>query len=219
MITGSQYTTPDGATGDDRIYGRFEGQTCLGTPCAIICERIEDCDPRAVDMLGQAGVFRRGGVAIHISGKNPYGQRSGPGYIRALAMYAFDWGGRKDHPSGIGANGPEPACIHTWDAPGERGCHFEPGKWQHHAFYGGCDFMVTAEGLLRWAGDGRRFTPQDVCEAIDALRPDSISKLAADKQHISAVRRLLEAEVDVSNTTCRPAVLRRAGRWTYYWER
>ena len=111
---GSLYTVPASATGDARIYGRFEGQRILGQPCAITVERLEDSDERALDLLKRP-TFRRVGSAIHISGLDPFGKRTGPGFIRALGMYSIDYLGREDHPSGCGSDAPEAVAILTWD--------------------------------------------------------------------------------------------------------
>lgn len=198
MIGGSVYTGRDGDKqgSPESVYGRFEEQQILGMRCAIVCERIDDGDPRAVDMLGCA--MRRGRVAIHISGKDPMGDRTGPGFIRELCMNSVDWLGREDRCSGLGCAEPEPAAIVTWDAANHR----RPGEYMHHAFWGGTDGYVSFDGIYQWWTSAirdadARLTHRAVCEELE--RRTGRPGWYCESQHTAAIGRLLNEMVGVSN--------------------
>jgi len=213
---GSVYSVPDDAVGDARVYGRFEGQRILGSPCVITVERLDDGDPRALDLLRVPG-FRRVGAAIHISGLDPFGQRTGPGFIRALGLYSIDWHGREEHPGGLGCAEPEPVAILTWDGDAG-GTYHRRDDWQHHVHYGACGSVLTLQALADLFDD--TFGPEDVCRRADEIQGRSRCLTYCEPQHIRAVRRLLDTHVGVQNNHIQPrATLRRASRWAYRWER
>lgn len=196
---GSIYSVPeDAAPGSDAcVYGRFMGQQILGKRCTITCERLEDGDPRAVDILGYA--LRRGRVAIHISGKDDFGQRTGPGFVREMALYSVDWlGHEEDRCSGLGCAEPEAAAIVTSDDN-----HRRPERYRHHCFYSGTDGFVSFDGIWQWWWSGERrdvnalLTPRLVCEEMD--RRHERSWTYVELQHLRAVGRLLEGMVGVNN--------------------
>lgn len=238
MTAGSFYRSRDGESPSDpgACFGRFEDQRILGIRCAIEADRIDDGDPRALDMLGRP--MRRGQVAIHISGMTPFGGRTGPGFVRELAIYRVDWLGNEERrASGFGCAGPEAGAIVTWDG-GARGkeswpaSHQRPEAWRHHAMFSACDGFVTIDGIYHWWTTGIRdadasLTPLAVCEEL-TRRADRSWCDFTDRQHVSAVRRLLDGMVGVSNPAGgtivvdgRQAVLRRrarAGVRFYEWE-
>jgi hypothetical protein len=216
-FSGSRYSARDGSPGDP--FGAFSNQRVLGHPCTIRVEPLPDGDPRAEDLLGWP--MRRGGPAIHISGLDPYGAPTGPGFVRELGLYAIDWLGREDHPSGLGCRGPEAVALATWD-----GVHQSREQWAHHAFWGRCRGYVTARGIYNLFGPDKAFTPMMICSEMN--RRDSQYRHYTDRQHVSAVRRLLETMIGVSNVSAgaivqdptRPlwgVALERAGRWGYRW--
>jgi len=218
---GSTYSVPTAAQGDDRVYGTFRNCAVLGHWCTIHVDRLPDGDPQVADMLGFGGVFTRGGVAIHISGKDDYGAKTGPGFIRAIGLYRVEWIGAGDHAAGLGCYKPEPAVIASWDS-GPAGNGHRSNIWQHHAFFGGASHFVALKGVYRWWQVHRRgFGAQDVCEAIDNVRGHKRGDTGSvqDRQHISAVRRLLDGCVNVQSVaTPLGAMLVRVGRWTYAFE-
>lgn len=220
---GSVYVVPDNAAGDARVFGRFDSQRILGYPCSIVVDPLDDHDPQTADIFGRGGVFHRHGIAIHISGKDPFGKRTGPGFIRAIGAYAIDWLGRESPCAGLGCRHAETAAIVTWDGD-ITGRGHRDDRWQHHALWSDSRGYITLAGLLEWwRGDRERrtFTPRDVLAWIDNERGDApgstLSLTSPDGQHTRAVRRLLESSVGVSNNGL-PATLRRMGRWSYCWE-
>lgn len=219
----SLYTVPIDATGDERIYGTFTEQRILGYPCTIKVDEVSDNNPAVRDMLGQAAVMR-GDAAIHISGLDPFGKKTGPGFIRAIGNVEVEFSlpsQKEDPPAGLGCRGPEVAVIVSWDSD-EMGNGHRSDIWQHHSLFSGVDHWITLRGLLGWCKGSSRiyefgFTPRDVCEAIDRIgRREGCMRTAGDRQHESAVRRLLETLVDVQNTKLDGFMLGRSGRWNYY---
>ena len=204
--------------GRPRVFGLFENQIIMGYKCSIKCEQVPDGDARCVDMLGMAGAFRVGGLAIHISGLNSYGYPVDARHIDAIGIYEIVWpgDGKKPHEpnssfSGFGCDGPEPAVI--------------LGGEMKHAMWSACDYFATLEGIYRWGREKGDFTPKDICTEIDKLsRRNTWDRLAESPQHTRAVRRLLEAAVGLSNHNI-PSVsgkigctmIERVGRWAYRW--
>ena len=204
--------------GRPRVFGVFENQQIMGYKCSIKCEQAEDGDERFIDMLGMAGVFRVGGMAIHISGLNSYGYPVGARIINAIGIYEIVWpgDGKKPHEpnssfGGLGCDGPEPTII--------------TGGEMKHAMWSACDYFVTLEGVYRWGRGLQEFTPKDICVAIDKRqRRNTWDRLAESSQHTRAVRRLLEESVGLSNHNI-PTVsgkvgsteIQRVGRWAYRW--
>lgn len=217
-LRGSKYSVPLDEKGDDRVYGIFSFQRILGCACTITTVPLPDYSPAAVDLLGNWGAFGHNGGAIHISGLDPFGKRTGPGFIKAIGGYVVVFE-RTDHPSGLGTNGVEPACIVTWDGDASGRFH-RTDDWQHHAMFGGTRSYVTLAGVLRWCGLHDRlggFGPDDICEWLDARREGYVQY--RDRQHVAAIRRLLESFVGVSNNYLpETAILRRKGRWSYHWD-
>lgn len=215
-------------------FGVFEGQRILGFPCTVHCERIKDGDSRAKDIFGQAAM-RRGGTAIHISGKNRFGHRTGPGFIRELCMYRIDWHGALDPPVGLGCRGPEAACIVTWDDPGWPDVHYRPEQYMRHVFWDACNSFVSFDGVFFWWESQHKFmqggplTPQKVCKEIDSRRGRKRGDVLSvqEPEYYKVVRRLLEGMVGVQNNAPAPdphrpyhkVVLHRVGRWGYGWRR
>ncbi len=219
---GSLYTVPEEAVGEARIYGLFKDQRILGYPCDIECVRVEDNDPEVRDLLGYAGV-QRGDVAIHVSGFDPFGKKTGAGFIRALGRQQIHWNRehhRENPPAGLGCREPEVCMIVTWDHTGAGRGHRDESIWQHHIFWGGSKAYLSMRGVHAWwRADGfREFSVRDLAERIDRGRP-SYLKTAGVQQHEAAFRRMLECEVGVSNNKLPrdhgQVVLRRVGRWTY----
>jgi hypothetical protein len=213
-------TVPEDAKGDARIYGTFQNQMILGYPCTVKIESLPDNDSRIKDILGFSEI-RRKMAAIHISGVDPFGKHTGPGFIQAIGFYQIEFKNKTQRkPSGLGCDGPEAALIVTWDQDYHH-------RWEHHAFFSGADHIVTLGGIYEWwrtTGKGS-FGPQEICASIDELRGytnDSVMSLCNSKQHVRAVRRLLESSLDVNNNHIgsdnnRP-ILRRIGRWQYEWQ-
>ena len=211
-MTGSVYRVPDEAKGEARIYGTFPNQRILGSACSITVERLEDGHIAAIDEMGIGGVFNRGGVAIHISGLDSFGDKAGPGIIKHIGLYCVAWDNPEGHkPCGFGCDGPEPGVILA-DESGY--CE------EHHAMMSGCDSFVTLEGIYRWCDQNGvgAFSPAELCADMDR-RADRFWKFG--KQQIASVRRLLEYGL-VSGLPAHPVigdgkVLDRIGRWKYCW--
>ena len=217
---GSVYAVPADAAGEAAVYGEFGGCRILGHECSIVVERAGVDADQAPDILGRPNVWALGGHAIHISGLDTFGQRTGPGFVRALGRYRVQWASEPasphDRPSGLGCREPEWAAIVSWDGDATGRGHRDD-RWQHIAHWGCVRGFLTGEGLRReWVAQGRpTFRAGDVLEWIDARRDMRRSMaLAGDRQHSSAVRRLCETMVGVSNHPW-PWVLRRSGRWAY----
>jgi len=87
--------------GQDPVYGAWPDQCILGLRCTIRAEEMPSGDLRAMDALRVPGSFRRGGMAMHVSGRDKFDGHTGPGFIRALAMYSIDWGGANDIPTDL----------------------------------------------------------------------------------------------------------------------
>jgi hypothetical protein len=221
-MMGSRYVVPADAgpdpTGqrpDSRIYGAFPGCSVLDYSCTIHVEELPNRVPVA-DILGRTGVFSRGGLAIHISGRDSFGAQTGPGTIRALGRYRVEWA--RDYastPSGLGCREPEPAVIVSWD--GDDGSGHDDDRWAHIVHWGCVRGYLTAWGLYREAvARGLPvFTANNVLEWIDERRQSRRWwRLAGDKQHITTVRRLCEHLVshDVVGSGWG---LERRGRWSY----
>lgn len=208
----SEYRTPAGAKGEARIYGDFPGCLLLGSPCTIKAAKQRDGWNEATDALGFSGVFARTGLAIHVSGRDDYGQKTGPGFVRGLARYSIDWLGSKSHPSGLGCHKPEPAAIVTCD-----GGHRDPNEYHRVDRWTGCDYVFTLAGVLQWArtvNDGKEFTPVDILTWIDAMKKRTYP--LNESLHIATLRRLLEGAVGVSNNGLKNT-LHRSSRWRYVW--
>lgn len=216
-MSGSLYSARPGEPGQP--FGEFTGQRILGQACTIRVTPAEDGALPFQDMIGCP--MRRGRAAIHISGVDPFGKKTGPGFVRELGWYEEDYLGRKDHPSGLGSNGKAPAALVTWD-----GVHQRQEEWAHHAFWGACNGYVTLDGVYGLVGPGKTFHPRDICLALE--RRTGRSDWYNTRQHVSAIRRLLEGMVGVSNVAAgaivpgpsRPlwgCVLARIGRWQYFW--
>lgn len=218
---GSIYTVPEDAVGEARIYGLFKSQRILGYPCDIECIRVDDCDPSVQDIFG-FDMVTRGDSAIHVSGLDPFGRKTGPGFIRALGRQQIHWqlpSHIESPPSGLGSRGPEVGMIVSWDADAAGSGH-RSDVWQHHVFWSAPKSFLTLRGVHRWwrnqgMGD---FSVGDLAARLDAGRK-SYLRVSGDVQHEGAFRRLLEGHVGVSNNRLPgdhgPAVLRRVGRWRY----
>ena len=221
MSYSTEYIISEDAVGESRYFGKFPGCHILGTPCTINVDALPDASPVAVDILGYP-TFRRNGMAIHISGLDAFGNKAGAGHIRALGMYSVGWTGRASGlpglPSGLGCRASEPAVIVS------SGCR----QWQHHAMFSRCDSFLTLEGVFNWAGASSVhpdwvFEPSDIMNTLNSKRVDT---WLYERQHLAAIRRLLEDCVDVSNNGILSddgkigvACLQRDGRWAYRWHR
>ena len=221
MSYSTEYVIPEDATGEARYFGSFPGCRILGTPCTINVSSLPDASPVAVDILGYPA-FRRNGMAIHISGLDTFGKKANSGHIRSLGMYSVAWTGRAPGlpglPSGLGCRAPEPAVIVSNG--------FQ--DWGHHAMFSRCDSFLTLEGVFEWAGASSVrpdwvFEPADIMNTLNSKRVDT---WLYEKQHLSAIRRLLEGCVDVSNNGILSddgkigvAAIQRSGRWGYQWRR
>lgn len=212
----SRYAVPDTAAGNDRIYGRFADCQIIGKPCEIEATRLICGADVCVDALGVAGVFRRDGMAIHMSGINDAGEQTGPGFIRALSAYRVHWSG--DHGSntaGLGCNGQDdPAAIVTCDSDRHGDSHYRPELWCHHAYYSPCSSFFTLAGIVELMKVGQVFSPASILKAADARLGRRSPMLLAERPHTTAMRRLLEEAVGVTNTI-HGVMLTRAGRWSY----
>lgn len=178
---GSMYVVPDDAQGEARVFGTFGGCRVLGSACTIQVDRLEDNDSAARDILGYAS-FRVGGLSIHVSGLDDYGEKTGAGVIRAIGMYQVKWATPGHHATGTGCDRPDPAVIVQHDGD----------DWQHFVFFHAADAFFTLDGIREWAREteGNSFTPREVIEWLNARR-SRYSPL--DKQHVGAVKRLLDA--------------------------
>ncbi len=217
----SYYKVPDTAAGRDRIYGSFPGCRILGHDCTITIDELPDRDPQVADLGGNGTVFRRGGYAIHISGLDPYGTKTGPGFIRAIGLYSIRWHDTDSPPAGLGWRRPEPAAIVSWDGDVTGRSH-RTDEWQHFAMFERCRSIVTLDGIVDLLhtryGHDRPFRPLTICQLLDAVHGRSADDIMSytDKQHVRAVRRLLEAAVDVRNQYVNSDyTVRRSGRWAY----
>lgn len=200
-ITRGSYFTADSLS----CYGEWFNQVILGDGCTIRAKEAPDGDMHFVDALNQPGVFRRGGIAIHVSGFDVFGDKAQPGRIRAMAMYAVTWNRVGHHPSGLGCREQEPAVIVADGAATEK-------AWSHHVLYGSPRYFWTLEGIYHAFRDTGNFTPEDVV-AVANLEGRKL-----DKQHERSARLMLEACVDASNHGIPDAqALRRFGRWGYTW--
>lgn len=214
------YQIPRDAQGRDHYFGRFEGCAFFDQPCAIVVLPPTHDKP-VRDALGAP--MRVKDLAIHVSGFSPYGKKTGPGFIRAVGDYSVDWLGKDHRGAGFGFDGPEGACIVTWDDE-SIGTH-NTDEWQHVGFWSSSDCYISTAGLLSIAHDGLPFDAEYVVKGIDEVKREAQRRIFPDlsKQHERSVRRLLEALVGVSNqpSLCeRPWFhLERAGRWKYRWVR
>ena len=201
--------------GQDPVYGAWPDQCILGLRCTIRAEEMPSGDLRAMDALRVPGSFRRGGMAMHVSGRDKFGGHTGPGFIRALAMYSIDWGGANDIPSGLGCEEPEPAGIVSWDGSDGRG-HLDD-RWKIHAHYGGCSYFWTLEGIHAVFAACHRFDVADIIRhSNSAWRRDRV--MAYDDTQKRSCRRLLESSIGVNNHQIPgQPVLERVGRWDYRW--
>lgn len=211
----SVYAVPDAAQGDEWIYGTFPNCKLLGLPCTIKVEALRDGDDQAKDVMGFAGMFKRGSPAIHVSGRDPYGGQTGPGRIRAVGMYSIDWLGLPESkwPAGVGCREPEAVSIVTWDDS-----HFEPKKWQHHSFWTPCSSTFTLCGIWCKTVIGHPFSVDEILAWIDESQKRPSYLKLNEKPHTTALRRLLETMVGSHNNGLGDVVLRRHTRWTYVWE-
>ena len=193
----SIYWIPESETGRARYFGRFPDLQILGRKCEIAVMEKRDLHPDVVDILGYPS-FRVGGIAIHISGFDTFGQRQGPGRIRAIGMFrtVFE---KSPHPAGLGCRRPEPAVIVAPECKG----------WEHFAHFSASRYFLTLEGVLMWATsrDSSEFGLDDVCDGTG---------ITCDKNQRQAVRSLLETCVGVSNHNIpNGGVISRVGRWGY----
>lgn len=197
---------------ENPIYGSWSNQQIMGIyPCRITATEAADGDIRFVDALGCAGVFRRGGLAIHVSGRDLYGNDDYiPGRIRAMAIDEVAWPPHaRNKPSGLGCHAPEPAVI------------VYPGadviKWAHHAHYSDARYFWTLEGIWKATLNSKNFTPRDLCDLHDLSYPNSYTKYGSIQAR--SARRILEAVVGASNHGIegQPVLLRGPGRWAYHW--
>lgn len=196
--------------GQNRVYGSWENQQVMGIhPCTVEAVEAPNGDERFEDALGQRGAFRRGGLAIHVSGKDDFGSPTGPGWIRAMAMHQIHWPPHaRNIPSGLGCREPEPAVIVTSASRLD---------WQHHAHYDRTLYLWTLEGIWRATRDLREFTPRDLCDHHN-IKFQCRSYTKYDKTQEVSARRLLEGALAVSNHgIAGQPVLEHAGRWAYRW--
>ncbi len=208
----TEYLIPEGARGEARIYGDFPGCRLLGSPCTIRTEKQADGWDGATDATGFPGVFAHGGRAIHVSGRDVFGRKSGLGFIRGLARYSVDWLGSKDHPSGLGCHEPEAATIISFD-----GAHNTPERCYDLGFWGECRYIFTLAGVLCWArtvNEGKAFKPVDILKWIDAQKKRPLP--LNDPLHIAVLRRLLDGSVDIRKNGLKHTLCR-DGRWGYIW--
>lgn len=155
-------------TGDDPLYGEFHDCRILGDPCTIRVQRLEDGDARALDILGIPS-FRRGQLAIHVSGLDDRGKRSGGQPIRGIGMMECLWDRPGRHPSGTGCNGPEPVVMLDNGEPG------------HFAYWTRARGFITVAGIADRIKH-RLLSARGIVELTDVNGP----------KHVAAVRRLLE---------------------------
>lgn len=219
---GSLYTVSENAIGEERIYGMFKNQRILGYPCDIECWHVEDNDSGVLDILGYDCV-QRGDSAIHVSGLDPYGSKTGPGFIRAIGKQKIHWcyeQHQKDPPTGLGCREPEVCIIVSWDADTSGRGHRDDLIWQHHVFWSAAKTFLTLRGVHTWWRENtfQAFTVHDLAERIDQKRPYYL-RTAGKQQHERAFRRLLEGHIGVSNNKLPrergQVMLKRAGRGKY----
>lgn len=195
----------------DPVYGSWPKQQIMGIyPCTITATEAADGDIRFVDALGCSGVFRRGGLAIHVSGKDLFGHDDDAGRIRAMAIHEVHWPPHaRNKPSGLGCHVPEAAVIVSAD-PDSR-------VWGHHAHYSDTRYFWTLEGIWKATANAKAFTPRDLCHLHDLSYPKSYTKYGAIQER--SARRLLDAAVGASNHGIdgQPVLLRGPGRWAYHW--
>jgi hypothetical protein len=224
MFTGGYiavHPQPAGLVGKDRVYGTYGNQMLFGYPCSIRTIEIPDGDPRVIDAMGYAGTFRVGELAMHISGFNSYGAKAGAGRIEAIASYEVLWQTpdgripREKNASfgGLGCEGPDICAI--------------VGDPMHHAMFHEASYSVTLRGIHQWRkGDYYEyascayfgFSPEDVCARVDEVRASGIypTKFARQKQHTTAIRRLIEDAMRLGASIDGEELIR-YDRWRYRW--
>jgi hypothetical protein len=218
---GSKYTVPPDAVGDARFYGVFRAQSILGYVCDIAVVPVTDDHPEVRDILGVAQVCLLDS-AVHVSGIDPFGQRTGPGFVRAIGCMTICWQDERvaaSPPSGLGCRAPEIGIIVSWDGDAAGTAHRD-ATWQHHCFYAAPKGFLTLRGVFQWWRDNGygAFGVRDIARAVDAGRPNYL-RTEGEAQHEGAFRRLLEGHLGVSNTRLPrdrgQPVLQRVGRWEY----
>ena len=85
----------------------------MGETVELQIVSLQDGDLQIRDILGST--TRRSQAAIHISGFDPFGHKTGPGFIRAIGMYKTVFADGKKAFSGLGCDGAEPVLIVSWD--------------------------------------------------------------------------------------------------------
>ena len=137
-------------------YGVFGDQKILGVPATLTFSRIEDGDLRAKDIFGHP--ISRGDLAIHISGKDDYGQK----VDHAQEIRDIGWSTTEFHRPGVSMGGAEPhAAIITSD---------RAIKEYHISAWGRADGYLTMAGLnFEMKGYGG-FTAGVVARRLDSIR-------------------------------------------------
>ena len=205
------YTVPHGAEGLERVYGTFDDCRILGVPCTINVGMTPDGNSDCTDAFGFHGMFRRGCMAIHVSGRNQDGSHAQPGFIRALGHYEVVWPPHVTHPpAGFGCRKPEYGVIVS-DDPGY--------GWQHHSKFAPCSSFFTLLGVWCCTVVDEPFTVPGLLADADRRLKRRSPMLLDEKPHTVALRRLLETVLRVTNHNLGVgAMLKRSGRWGYVWE-
>lgn len=165
-------------------FGAFPGQILMGERATLTYERLEDGDPRAVDILGHP--IRRGMPAIHISCKDDFGSwLNEAGIVHEIAWSTTEF----ERPNAsMGGTDPEAVCI--------AGNRWDDEKWNptlHIARWSNASSYLTWDSLARAMVDRDFFHPRDVIERInDTPRQKSRSWQFDGPQHKRAVRVLLD---------------------------
>lgn len=183
MRYATEFHLPHDATGDARIWGRFEECYLFGQHVAIETKKLDNGDPRAVDILGVAGAFRRGEPCIHISGLHDDGSKilASP-HVAEIGIYRVDWLGKKRGCAGTGCSDPEAVISERYRSR---------AFWDLHS----CDSYVTLRGIVVTAARyGYNFDARTICALIQKSRPESLTDYSGPR-HVRAVRRLLDDAV------------------------
>lgn len=198
---GSLYTVPEDADGDELIFGDFAAQQILGYRCSIHVERVTEEQSakgtRFHDMLGVR--CARGDLAVHISGRDDFGDPGEAGEIEELGLYRRKLNeGQGRGPSGLGFGPEADAVVFLSTSP------------RHQAFWSQPSCIVTATGLLSYwlesqpRGRALPFSCDDVLEYIDALDARSgVCRLKGDKWHRRAIRELCKLIIEEQETRSR----------------
>lgn len=197
----TRYNTYRMREGDPSVFGDFRCHIFGQEQIHTIESKPDDSPDSPLDILGVP--MRRKDPSIHISGLDEYGDFDHGGFVRELGWFsvrAADGGkvNTNEKPHGV-------AIVMNIYHPNYNAPHMS--QWSESSRF------VTMNGIRAAFGGYRAFSPEDVAARIDELREKASGEKAmfpirSDRDHVRAIRRILEGSV-MSNG------LERVGRWSY----